>query len=158
SWFDRVDSTHWSHEARLSTPDTWRLRGIVGAYYEKFRIHDTQDFNYKTVPACHVGNNLPVALAGGPPCLGNAEPFPGSTINEPGMRPATPVFGEQVQRGSPQSAFFAPLAFDIVPDVLPLTAGTRYYHYDEDETGSVYSTNSACLNVLVCGHNTNIDD
>ncbi|WP_293905137.1 TonB-dependent receptor [Phenylobacterium sp.] len=157
SWYDRVRNTHWSHEARLSTPDTWRLRGIAGAYYEKFRIYDTMDFNYKTVPACRVGNNLAVALAGGPTCFGNDEPFPGSTTNEPGPRPDNTGFGEQVQRGYNQYAFFGSLDFDVIPDVLTVTAGTRYYHYKENETGSVYSTNGACVNVLLCGHNTNID-
>jgi outer membrane receptor protein involved in Fe transport len=157
SWYDHVRNTHWSHEVRVTTPAEWRLRGIAGAFYEDFRIFDTMDFNYKTVPACREGNNLAIALAGGPPCFGNDEPFPGSTVNEPGPRPDTTGFGEEVQRGYEQVALFGSLDYDIIPDVLTVTAGTRYYHYTEDETGSVYSTNSKCLNVLVCGHNTNID-
>lgn len=157
SWHDVVRNTHLSQEVRLSTPDTWRLRAIGGVFYERFRIFDTMDFNYKTVPACHVGNNLANALAGGAPCFGNVEPFPGSTTNEPGPRPDNTGFGEQVQRGYDQTALFGSVDYDIIPDVLTATAGTRYYRYTEDETGSVYSTNGACLNVLVCGHNTNID-
>jgi iron complex outermembrane receptor protein len=157
SWHDVVRNTHLSQEVRLSTPDTWRLRAIGGVFYERFRIFDTMDFNYKTVPACHVGNNLANALAGGAPCFGNDEPFPGSTTNEPGPRPDNTGFGEEVQRGYDQTALFGSIDYDIIPDVLTVTAGTRYYRYTEDETGSVYSTNGACLNVLVCGHNTNID-
>ncbi len=157
SWYDNVRSTHQSHELRVTTPDTWRLRAIGGVYYEDFRIFDTMDFNYKTVPACRAGNNLAVALAGGAPCLGNDEPFPGSTVNEPGPRPDNTGFGEEVQRGYTQTAVFGSVDYDIIPDVLTVTAGTRWYQYKEDETGSVYSTNGACLNVLTCGHNTNID-
>jgi outer membrane receptor protein involved in Fe transport len=157
SWYDKVRNTHLSQEVRISTPDTWRLRAIGGAFYEKFRITDTMDFNYKTVPACREGNNLAVALGGGAPCFGNVEPFPGSTTNEPGVRSDVTGFGEEVQRGYTQKALFGSVDFDIIPDVLTVTAGTRYYRYDEDETGSVYSTNGKCLNVLVCGHNTNID-
>ena len=157
SWHDVVYNTHESHEFRASTPDSWRLRAIAGAFYEKFRIEDTMDFNYKTVPACRQGNNLAVALAGGAPCLGNLEPFPGSTTNEPGVRPDNTGFGEEVQRGYTQTAFFGSVDYDIIPNVLTATAGTRYYRYSEDETGSVYSTNGKCVNVLVCGHNTNID-
>ncbi len=157
SWYDAVRNTHLSHEIRISTPDNWRLRTIGGAFYEKFRIEDTMDFNYKTVPACRQGNNLAVALAGGAPCFGNNEPFPGSTTNEPGPRPDNTGFGEEVQRGYNQTALFGSIDYDIIPDVLTVTAGTRYYKYDEDETGSVYSTNGKCLNVLLCGHNTNID-
>src|ERR1700743_3561098 len=81
SWHAQVQNTHFSEEVRASTPDTWRLRGLVGAYYENFRIEDTMDFNYKTVPACGEGNNLANALGGGLPCLGNDAPFPGSTTN-----------------------------------------------------------------------------
>jgi iron complex outermembrane receptor protein len=157
SWHDVVRNTHMSHEIRFSTPDDWRLRAVGGVFYEQFRIFDTMDFNYKTVPACREANNLAVALAGGAPCLGNDEPFPGSTANEPGPRPDNTGFGEQVQRGYDQTALFGSLDYDIIPNVLTVTAGTRYYDYKEDETGSVYSTNSACVNVLTCGHNTNID-
>ncbi|MBV8085277.1 MAG: TonB-dependent receptor, partial [Chloroflexi bacterium] len=156
NWHDDVRNTHWSHEVRLATPSDWKLRGIAGAFYEKFRIFDTMDFNYKTVPACREGNNLAVALAGGAPCFGNDEPFPGSTTNQPGPRPDMTGFGEEVQRGYDQTALFGSVDYDILPTVT-LTAGTRYYHYKEDETGSVYSTNGACVNVLLCGHNTNID-
>ncbi len=157
SWYDAVRNTHVSHEIRVSTPDTWRLRAIGGVFYEDFRIEDTMDFNYKTIPACRQGNNLAVALAGGPTCLGNDEPFPGSTTNEPGPRPDNTGFGEEVQRGYKQAAVFGSVDYDIIPEKLTVTLGTRYYHYTEDETGSVYSTNSACVNVLLCGHNTNID-
>ena len=157
SWYDSVRNTHLSHEVRVSTPDTWRLRAVGGVFYEKFRIFDTMDFNYKTVPSCRAGNNLAVALAGGATCFGNAEPYPGSTTNEPGPRSDLTGFGEEVQRGYTQSAVFGSVDFDVIPDVLTLTAGTRYYRYVEDETGSVYSTNGKCVNVLLCGHNTNID-
>src|ERR1019366_8188813 len=47
SWRDQVNNTHQSHEFRLSTPDDWRLRGIVGAYWEDFEIKDVMNFNYK---------------------------------------------------------------------------------------------------------------
>jgi outer membrane receptor protein involved in Fe transport len=157
NWHDVVRNTHMSHEIRFSTPDNWRFRVIGGAFYEKFRIFDTMDFNYKTIPSCREGNNLATSVAGGAPCLGNDEPFPGSTVNEPGPRPDNTGFGEEVQRGYDQTAFFGSVDYDIIPEVLTVTAGTRYYNYKEDETGSVYSTNSGCLNVLTCGHNTNID-
>ena len=155
-WHDKTRNTHWQHEFRASTPDTWRLRGLAGVFYEDFKIRDTMDFDYKTIPSCREGNNLAVSLAGGATCLGNAEPFPGSTVNEPGIRPDGTGFGEQVQRGYKQTAAFGSIDFDILPN-LTATAGTRYYHYTEYETGSVYSTNSGCVSVIACGHNTNID-
>ncbi|MBS0334695.1 MAG: TonB-dependent receptor, partial [Proteobacteria bacterium] len=156
NWHDVVRNTHQSHEIRISTPDNWKIRAIGGVFYEQFRIFDTMDFNYKTIPSCGEGNNLAVSKAGGAPCLGNAEPYPGSTTNEPGPRGDMVGFGEEVQRGYDQTALFGSIDWDVL-DNLTLTAGTRYYDYKEDETGSVYSTNSGCLNVLTCGHNTNID-
>ena len=43
-----------------------------------------------------------------------------------------------MHRGYKQTAFFGSLDFDLIPKTLTLTAGTRYYHYDEFETGSEY--------------------
>ncbi len=57
SWRDTVTNTHQSHEFRLSTPDDWRTRGIVGAYWEDFEIVDVQNFNYKTIPSCTAGKS-----------------------------------------------------------------------------------------------------
>ena len=159
SWSDKVRNTHLSNELRVSTPDTWRLRAMGGIYQEQFRVYDDMDFDYKTVPACHQGNNLAGALAGGAPCFGAAAPVPGTTMNQTGTRGDNSGFGEDVQRGYDQYAAFGSVDFDLIPNKLTLTAGTRYYHYDESETGSLWHTNGGCLNVLICAPYTagNID-
>ncbi len=71
------------------------------------------------------------------------------------------AFGEDTQRGYDQYAFFGSVDFDILPN-LTLTAGTRYYHYNEFETGSQYQTSGGgCYAVKVCtgggGGDINID-
>ena len=165
SWHDKVRNTHLSNEIRFSTPSDWRIRAVGGVYYEQFRIQDVMNFNYKTIPSCDNPATLATALAGGAPCLGNDQTYPGSTANNPGVRGDTTGFGEDVQRGYDQTAVFGSIDYDIIPDVLTVTAGTRYYNYDEDEKGSVYSTNGKCLNKAsndpanpsLCGLNTNID-
>jgi outer membrane receptor protein involved in Fe transport len=164
SWHDKVSNTHLSNELRLSTPDDWRLRAVGGLYYEQFEIHDVMDFNYKTIPSCDDGTNLAAALGGGLPCLGNAQTFPGSTANDPGVKGDAAGFGEDTQRGYTQAAAFGSVDYDIIPNVLTITAGTRYYDYDEDEKGSVYNTNAKCLdeNTLLtpqsgCGEKADID-
>jgi len=43
-----------------------------------------------------------------------------------------------VQRGYKQRAAFLSLDFDLIPKVLTVTAGARFYHYDEFEHGSEY--------------------
>jgi outer membrane receptor protein involved in Fe transport len=162
SWHDEVQNTHLSNEIRVSTPSEWRVRAIVGGYIEQFRIHDLMDFNYKTIPSCDHPDILANALAGGPPCLGNDQTFPGSTGGGD-IRGDNTGFGEDVRRGYDQKAVFGSVDFDIIPNRLTITAGSRYYNYDEFEVGSVYSTNGHCLNIAstnpasTCGFNTNID-
>ncbi len=145
-WHDKVKNTHLSNEFRVSTPDDWRLRAIAGAYLERFRIDDVMNFHYKSIQSC-TPQNLAAALAGGPVCIANVRTAPNSTANDPGVRDDTTAFGEDVQRGYNQTAFFASVDFDIIPDVLTISGGTRYYHYKEFEVGSQYGTNTSCLNV-----------
>lgn len=149
AWRDQVRNTHLSNEIRFSSPDDWRLRFLVGAFNEDFKIYDNMNFNYRTIPSCGAAGSptLTAALAGGQACIGNVETHPGSPANSPGIRGDLTGFGEDVQRGYVQTALFASMDFDIIPHVLTVTAGTRYFDYNEYEVGSVYQTNTSCLNV-----------
>jgi iron complex outermembrane receptor protein len=146
SWRDQVTNTHQSHELRLSTPDDWRARGILGAYWEDFEIADNMNFYYKNIPSCTPAN-LAVAVAGGNPCVANVGPPPGTTATDPSVRNDNTAFGEDVHRGYKQTAFFTSVDFDLIPKVLTVTGGTRFYHYTEFEVGSKYTTNTKCTNV-----------
>jgi len=139
-WNDHVNSTHQSHELRLSTPDDYRLRFLGGLYYEDFNIDDHMSFDYKTIPSC-TPQNLANALAGGYPCIANAMSSPGVEM------PDNTAFGEVEQRGYKQEAGFGSVSYDIIPDVLTATAGTRYYHYSEWQTGTEFWTASNMANV-----------
>ncbi|GAB2572731.1 TonB-dependent receptor [Dyella jejuensis] len=139
-WNDHVSSSHQSHELRLSTPEDDRLRFIGGLYYEDFNIDDHMAFDYLTIPSCTPGN-LAVALTGGAPCVANAQASPGVNM------PAGTAFGENAQRGYKQEAAFGSMSYDILPDVLTATVGTRYYHYSEWQTGTEFYTTSAQVNV-----------
>ncbi len=156
-WHDKVHNTHFSNEARFSTPSDWRIRAVGGAFYEQYRIYDVMDFDYKTIPSCDEGTNLAVAQAGGVPCVGNDAPSPGATTNQPGVKGDMVGYGDDTQRGYNQTAFFGQVDFDIIPKMLTFTAGTRHYSYDEYEKGSIYHTASNCLDVLVCPAKANID-
>ena len=134
-WQDTIHSTHISNEFRVSTPADWPIRAIAGAYWEEFRIYDDMNFNYKTIPACTPAN-LSAAQAGGPVCLADVRTAPGSTANDPGIRSDATAFGEDTQRGYDQTAFFASVDYDIIPDTLTVTGGTRWYQYREFEVGS----------------------
>ncbi len=144
SWEDTVHNTHQSHEFRLSTPDTWTVRGIAGAYWEDFKIEDNMNFNYKTIPACNP-TTLPNSAT--VPCVANVAPAPGSTATDPSVRSDLTAFGEDAQRGYKQTALFGSVDYDLLPKTLTFTAGTRWYHYSEFETGSVYTTGGRCVNL-----------
>ena len=156
-WVDNVRNTHESHEFRVSSPDSGRLRVIAGLYYESFKIQDNQDWYYKTIPSCNPSLTSAAIKAAGTVCLGLVAPNPAATLNVAGPRGAGVAFGEDTQRGYKQYAAFASVDFDILPN-LTLTAGTRYYKYKEYETGSVYSSfTSACYQVPVCATGSNLD-
>ena len=129
TWTETERNTHQSHEIRLSSPDDWRLRGIVGAFWEDLRIYDELNWLYKTLPPCTASVTVG--------CLTNIGPLAGATVNNPAtVRGDNVGFFNDVQRGYRQRAFFTSVDFDIVPKVLTVTAGTRYYHFDNDEKGA----------------------
>ena len=142
-WHDYFETTHQSHELRLSTPDDWRLRGLVGAFWEDFQIQDDMNFNQKSIPSCTPAN-LAAALAGGPICLANVTPQQAAL--DPSTRGDNTNFGEDLQRGYKQTAGFASVDYDLIPKVLTVTGGTRWYRYVEQEVGSQYGTGSGCVN------------
>jgi iron complex outermembrane recepter protein len=164
SWRDQVRNTHQSHEFRVSTNEDYRLRGLVGAFWEKFSIYDDMNFNYMGIPQCSPAN-LAISAAGGGDCVTDVGPvLPGYFAGTPGYRINTnTAFGEDVLRGYKQLAFFGSVDFDIVPKVLTVTAGTRHYHYDEFEHGQeYYSATSTVLNVpngtcTHCGFGMNLN-
>ena len=145
TWNETERNTHLSQEIRLSTPDEWRMRGIVGAFWENLRIYDQLNWLYKTLPPCT--SNGPPGTPGNSGCLTDIGPIPGSSLNDPALVRPGVAFLNDVKRGYQQRAFFSSLDFDIVPKVLTVTAGTRYYYFDNSEKGAVVG--SATFNPAV---------
>jgi iron complex outermembrane receptor protein len=129
TWNETEHNSHQSHEFRLSTPDDWRFRGIVGAFWEQLKIEDELNWLYKTLPACTA--SLDVG------CFTNIAPPTGSTVTDPGTRNENDAFFNDVHRGYTQLAFFTSLDFDIIPKVLTATVGTRHYDFNNTEVGAV---------------------
>src|SRR5580704_135847 len=129
TWNETEHNSHQSHEFRLSNPDDWRFRGIVGAFWEELNIYDQLNWLYKTLPACTA-----TVTTG---CLTDIATIPGTSVNNPGTRNDNVAFFNDVQRGYRQTAFFTSLDFDLVPKVLTVTAGTRYYRFVNTEKGTV---------------------
>lgn len=167
-WQDTVANQHQSHELRVSTPAGDRLRGLFGAYWEKFNLDDEQDFNYLAIPQCDAAN-LATEEAGGAQCLSAVGPVPGAFATDPALRTGTDTaFGEDDQRGYKQTALFTSIDFDIIPKTLTITGGIRWYSYEEYEEGSEFYTEStssglvldhpsgACTAAGLCGFPINL--
>jgi len=148
-WQDTVENQHQSHELRISTPADARLRDLFGVYWEKFNIDDQMNFNYLPPPQCDT-TNLATALSGGADCLSAVGPVPGAFATDPALRTGTnTAFGEDAQRGYKQTALFTSLDFDIIPKTLTVTAGTRWYSYEEYEEGSEFYTESTSTGLVL---------
>ncbi len=138
TWRETERNEHLSNEFRLSTPDDWRVRGIVGAFLETNKLFDQTDWLYKTIPNC-TSNNPPGGL-GNTGCMSNVGTAPGATVENPGAQNDNVAFFEDTTRQVKQTAFFGSVDFDIIPKVLTVTAGTRHYNFDEYFKGSVTSS------------------
>jgi iron complex outermembrane recepter protein len=138
AWHSTERNEHQQHEFRLSTPDDWRMRAIGGVYWEADTLFDVTDWMYKTVPPCT--SNGAAGSAGNTGCLTNVGTFPGSTVQNPGNQSNNTSFYQDQVRETKQTAVFGSVDFDIVPKVLTLTAGTRYFRFQNSMEGSVNSS------------------
>lgn len=127
TFHEQERNTHVSHELHVMTPEDKRLRAISGVYWEKFQVFDQSDYNYRSVPTCTPTFNTE--------CFLDVAPRPGVIANNPNVRSPDDGFFDDVVRGYKQTALYASVDFDIIPKKLTLTAGTRWFRYDEAETG-----------------------
>jgi len=124
-WKEHETNSHQSHELRLSSPDDKRIRGLVGVYWEDYKIVDQSQWTYVTVPTCS-----PTGLT--TDCFLPIKPWPGSPAYTP--NPPTGFF-DDVERTYKQMAEFASLDVDLIPNTLIVTAGIRHFKYDDSERG-----------------------
>jgi outer membrane receptor protein involved in Fe transport len=143
-WHDLERNTHQSHELRLSTPGSWRMRALGGLFYEKYQIQDQGNWYYLTATPYFNPVAPPTdywTLNGKPvcPCTPMAVLTPNypPTLLNPDPRPLGDAFFNDITRGYDQKAAYASLDFDLVPRSLTLTAGTRYFSNTTSETGAV---------------------
>jgi len=150
TWHDIERNTHMSHEFRLSTPDDLRIRGIAGAFYEDYKIDEQVDWLYKTASP-YFGDIAPPTgyyTLNGSALLPDGHPVrygtPGAvlvpltpSVNNPNLRNSSDAFFDDIKRGYTQTAGFGSVDVDIIPKVLTITGGTRYYRIDTSEKGAV---------------------
>jgi iron complex outermembrane recepter protein len=137
-WHSVERNDHFQNELRFSTPDQWRLRGILGAFWEDNKLYDQTAWEYKTVPPC-TASGAP-GTPGNTGCLSNVGTIPGTTVQSPGVQSNNTSFYQDQVREVKQLAFFTSVDYDLIPKTLTLTAGTRYFRFDNSMAGSVLSS------------------
>ena len=131
-WQETDTATHDSQELRMSTPDEWRVRGIAGLFWEDYKIAENIDWHYKSLPACTTSASIG--------CLTDVGPAQGAQVRDPNVRDDSTSFFDDITRGYTQKALFGSVDFDIIPKMLTITAGTRYYRIDTTAVGSSVSS------------------
>src|SRR3984893_13325923 len=89
-WRDVEKNAHDSQEFRVSTPDDWRLRGILGVFWEQYKINENIDWFYRNAPACDLAGGVTATgcfVNVGPPNGNPAVTFPNVQVNNPSIRP-----------------------------------------------------------------------
>ena len=141
-----VDSTSdlevMTHEFRVSTPAENRFRVTAGAFYSDLELVERNDFTYLGSQfALGADNatpgflpNYPLTNVDAPPgAVGNASP---GFFSDPGPFSDPVIFRNDIRRTDEQFGLFGEASFDIVPDLLSITAGARYYDISVDLEGS----------------------
>jgi outer membrane receptor protein involved in Fe transport len=138
-WHSVERNEHFQNELRFSTPDEWRLRGIVGGFWEDNKLFDQTAWMYRTVPSC-TSSGTPGIDPGNTGCFSNVGTIPGTTVVNSGLQGDNTSFYQDQVREYKQLAFFASVDFDLIPKTLTLTAGTRWFRFDNSMKGSVLSS------------------
>ncbi len=148
-YVDSVTETQvFTHELRFNTPADKRLRATVGAFYSDLTLDERNDFTYPgalqivnsdgSVGIGALPDNYPLtngaATAGQ---IGNE--IDGGYFSDAGPFPDAVIFRNDIRRTDEQLGFFGEVNFDLVPDTLTLTFGTRYYDIEVDFEGSANS-------------------
>ncbi len=115
----------FTQELRFSTPDDWRIRFQGGGFYSDLSLEERVDFAYP-------GNTIAQPFGAFP------ENFPQTTgfVSDPGPFPASTIFRNDIRRTDEQYGIFGEASFDLVPDILTVTLGARYYDVEVDFEGS----------------------
>ena len=138
-WHSVERNDHFQNELRFSTPDEWRLRGILGGFWEDNKLYDQTAWMYKNIPPC-TSNGTAGVDPGNTGCLSNVGTIPGTTVQSPGVQGDNVSFFQDQVREYKQLAFFASADFDLIPKTLTVTAGTRWFRFQNSMKGSVISS------------------
>ncbi|MCH8686530.1 TonB-dependent receptor [Pedomonas mirosovicensis] len=111
----------FTNELRVSSPQEERFRFTAGAYYDWLKI-ETQD-NFLYMATTDLG-------------FVSRPPLPDARSINDDVRETPITFFNDITRKNEQIALFGEATFDIVPDLVAITGGLRYYDLKLDFYGS----------------------
>jgi outer membrane receptor protein involved in Fe transport len=123
-----VETEVQTHEFRISTDQSRRLRGIVGAFYSDMEIREDNQFTYP-------GSTQVVAADGESIGFGPNFSAEGATVGDRGQWNPGVIFRNDVLRTDEQMGVFGEMNFDI-SDQFIATVGARWYDIEVDLLGS----------------------
>ena len=119
----------FTQELRLSTPEENRFRVTAGGFYSDLVLKERNDYTYP-------GSELAQPFGG----FARNFPFPGAYASDAGPFPYGVIFRNDVKRTDQQFGIFGEATFDLVPDLLSITGGARYYNVEVDFEGTANSS------------------
>lgn len=137
----------FTQELRFSTPETWPVRVTAGGFYSDLELKERNDFNYP--------GNVDAAPFGG---FAPNFTFPGIFSTDDGPFPRDTIFRNDIRRTDEQFGLFGEAAIDIVPDLLTVTLGARYYDVEVDLEGGANASFCNTGGTDVDAFGTNISD
>jgi outer membrane receptor protein involved in Fe transport len=117
-----------THEFRISSDQSRRLRGIAGVFYSDMELREDNQFTYP-------GSTQVVAADGESIGFGPNFSAEGSSVRDPGQWAPGVIFRNDVLRTDEQLGAFGELYFDI-SDKFTATFGARWYDIEVDLLGS----------------------
>lgn len=152
-------TTVFTQEFRVNTPEKERIRATAGAFYSKLILKERNDYYYAsemvrgsdgvTTGFSPIYPFTNTAVTG---TVGNA--YPGY-YSDPGPFPPNVGFRNDVRRADQQFGIYGEVSFDVVPDLLTVTGGMRYYNVEVGLEGA--ATSAFCkLNSPIFGANRGV--
>ncbi|MEL6472490.1 MAG: TonB-dependent receptor [Pseudomonadota bacterium] len=134
----------FTQELRFNTPVEHRLRATFGGFYSDLQLDEFNDFTYpgSTQVVGFNGNigfgpNFPLTNTAATGEIGNAAP---GFFSDPGPFPAGVIFRNDIRRTDEQLGVFGEVTYDLMPDLLAVTLGARWYDIEVDLEGSANSS------------------
>ena len=139
----KTEMTVETHELRFNTTSDGPFSATFGGFMSELELTEFNDFIYPghVLVVDAEGNGFPAQYPLTNPAVtglvGNAAP---GYFSDPGPFPAGTVFRNDILRTDEQMGLFGEFNYEIVPNMLDITLGARYYDIEVDMEGSANSS------------------